>query len=356
MQIDDDGNEVEVTHEPTIGDDLATAWDEGLSLEEAHDAENSEESEDAISEEVEAASGGQEGSTDGAPSDTEDSPDLQAGKEPEVEAEGSVGDPPVGLPPEAREAWKDTPEPVRQALVERERQFAVGIQRYAENSKRAEAMDRSLAPFQQFFAANGNQPAQTISNVLTTASVLQMGTPQQKAQMTKDLIEQFGVDIPTLDSILSGQEVPQEQKVQSTVQQAVQQAVAPYQQMMERVQAAQRQQVQQVQQGVSTELEQFASAPENEFYHDVKMTMADLLEMSANRGQELSLKDAYEQACQIDPKVRGVLASRKQQESLQSKRNLASSVTGSPGGDSAPAVPQSMREEIEQSWNAALRR
>ena len=73
---------------------------------------------------------------------------------------------PVSLPPAAREAWKNTPKEMREAIATRERQYAQGIQKHAENAKRAESMDRALEPFQGYFASTGLPPVQALGNLL----------------------------------------------------------------------------------------------------------------------------------------------------------------------------------------------
>ena len=67
-------------------------------------------------------------------------------------------------------------------------------------------MDQALAPFQQYLAVTGEPPAKTIQGLLQTASILQMGSPVQRANTVASLIKQFGVDIRTLDDVLAGQQ------------------------------------------------------------------------------------------------------------------------------------------------------
>ena len=251
----------------------------------------------------------------------------------------ATGTAPKSLSPAAREAWKDLPEAVKTDIAKREADYEKGIVQYADNAKRAEAMDRSLAPFQQLFAMNGGGPQQTLEPLLQTASVLQMGSPQQKAQTAANLIKQFGVDIRMLDGMLVGEQPQQSQ--QDIINQAVQQAVAPYQQQVQ-------QQKHQQQQAVNNEVNQFAA--QNEFYGDVSDTMADLMEMAAKRGRELTMQDAYDQACRIHPQISQVLAGRQAQSVTAPRQNAAVSISGSPGGggDSRPA--DSIRGQIEAAW------
>src|SRR6056297_2018800 len=129
-----------------------------------------------------------------------------ASEEPPAEAQqaSDLETPPAGLPPEAREVWADVPPAVKAAIAKREEDYSRGVKMYADNAKRAQAMDKTLAPYQQLFAMNGG-PQNTIPGLLQTASVLQMGAPAQKAQIVAQLVKQFGVDVRALDNALVGQ-------------------------------------------------------------------------------------------------------------------------------------------------------
>ena len=333
--------------------DLAEAWDAAVGDEdEGHQTAQVHESDE------QPGSGAD--STIGDGGDQPESPDAEDGLRQDQDESGQQHQvaeedkPPVSLSAAAREEWANTPEPVRKEIAKRERDFAVGIQKYAENAKRAEAMDRTLAPYQQLFAMNGGA-AQFMPGLMQTASVLQMGAPAQKAQMVADLIKQFGVDIGTLDSLLVGEAPPPEVQQQSAVQQAVQQAVAPYQQHMNQIRQQQQYAMQQEQQQVASEVQQFAQTPENEFYHDVKMEMADILDLAANRGREMSMQEAYDQACQLNPQIRQILQGRQSQQSVQQKRKAGSSIHGTLGGDGSSSAPDSMRNAIEMAWEGAGR-
>ena len=296
----------------------------------------------------------------GADTDTqteEDAETVQAAEEPvhTESPEGEDGDgelvAPISLPPAAREAWKNAPKEVRDAVAKREKDFEQGIQKYAENAKRAQQMDQVLAPFSQFMQMNGG-PAQTIQNLLSTGAMLQMGSPQQKAQVAASIIQQFGVDIQALDSILAGSPQPQQD---NSIQQAVQQAMQPYQQAFTDFQSAQQAQAQQAQQAVTNEVDAFANDPKNEFYRDVAEDMADILDMAANRGQQVSLKQAYDRACMLHPEISTIIQSRQSAQEVEKKREAASSVSGTPNGPSTQNEPATLRQAIEQAWDTVGR-
>ena len=329
--------------EVSMAEDLAMAWDASEEETEETTDDNTEDQQPEL-----AADTGVVDDTDGGPEElpdeSADAPVVQASEEGSVSEDGADPDkPPVGLSPTAREAWKDTPKVVQDEIRKREKDYESGVMKYAENAKRAEAMDRTLAPHQQLFAMNGGV-AQVMPGLLQTASLLQMGSPQQKAQQVMALIKQFGVDIRTLDNILVGQAPPVEVQQGQQVQQQVDARMQQYQQQQ------QQHQQQQNQAQVTSEVEAFAADPKNEFYRDVSPDMADLMDMAGNRGQQMSLPDAYKKACQLHPQIGPILTARGNQTSTQRKRNAAASIHGSPGGPGGDAAPGSTRAALEDAW------
>ena len=262
--------------------------------------------------------------------------------------------PPVSLSAAAREAWNETPPAMRAEIKKREADFARGIQKYAESAKRASAMDKTLAPYSQYFQMNGGAP-KAINEALQTAALLQMGSPIQKAQATAQLIKQFGVDISALDNLLVGEAPPPEAQQAHQLEQMLQQRLAPYQQQMQQFQQMQQMQVQQAQQSVNSEIDNFAADPAHEFYHDVRADMADILDMAANRGQTLSLQDAYDRAVAMNPELQRIVQSRQQKQALQSKRKAASSVAGAPGGAPGGRAEGGLRSTLLDAWEGAGR-
>jgi hypothetical protein len=290
--------------------------------------------------------------------DSDGEPDSPAVEEEpgegEVEAaedKGSVeavDEPPAGLSPAAREEWKDTPPAMKEAIALREKQFAQGIFQSQNDAKRAQQMDRSMAPHAQLFALTGNNPPEMVSNLLTTASVLQMGTPAQKAQVAAKIIQDFGVDIATLDGVLSGQGVPREtsQPAQSFDQQYDERRGR------ERQQEQQNYQNQQMQ-AVSGDVNAFANDPSNEFYKDVREDMADILDMAGKRGVNMDLPTAYQRACLIRPDIKSIIDGRTSGKNVANARGAAISLTGSPGGAGSGSVKdESLADTIRRAMGS----
>ena len=259
---------------------------------------------------------------------------------------------PVSWSATAREQWKHIPKAAQEYIQQREQQMAQGMQKNAEQAQRAEAMDRSLAPYQQYFSMNGGA-GQTINTLLQTGSGLQMGSPQQKAQIVANIISQYGVDVASLDNLITGGEVTPEATQTSQLEQLLNERLAPMQQQLQGYQQREQQQQQSVQTAAGDEVSVFAQDAKNEFYNDVRGDMADILEMSSNRGINLSLKQAYDKACLLNPEISRIMQSREAARNLAPKRKAAASVSGGMGGPGASSPADSMRGAIEDAWDHA---
>lgn len=265
---------------------------------------------------------------------------------------------PASWRPEVREHWNQLPPEVRAEVARRETEVQRTLQETAEARKNAEAFARALQPYEAYIRAEGATPIQAIDNMMATAVKLRTGTAPELAQLVAGLVNQFGTGrfgrgfIEMLDGALAGQ-TPQGDPQQLAVQQAVQQQLAPMQQFMQQFQQTQLAQQQQMTQKVQTEIAQFME--QAEFGSDVNEEMADLIEVAAKRGRDLSLQDAYDQACMANPRIRAILQKRAQAQSAQVSNNVAQkaraaavSVSGAPALGAPQGAPANdVRSAIE---------
>jgi hypothetical protein len=280
-----------------------------------------------------------------------ENPDEVKTEDEKAEDKGNVeavDEPPAGLSPEAREEWKDTPPAMKKAIAKREADFAKGIIQYSNDAKRAQAMDKSMQPYQQLFAMNGNNPPELVGNLLQTAASLQSGNPNVVARTLANLVNQFG-DVGLLDTVLSGQSVPREtSQPQQNVQAQINQALAQRDQ-----QHQQREQNTQMQ-AVSGDISLFANNPANEFYKDVREDMADILDMAGRRGLDMDLPTAYDRACQLRPDIKTIIDGRNSSANVASASKAAISISGSPGGQSNVSNSNStLEDDIRNAWGDA---
>ncbi len=331
-----DDEELEITHEEgSIGSDIAKAMDE-VDSRPPEDAPLNETIEEAPGEVVEEA--------------PESLPEAAEIKEAPIEDTFDAA--PNSLSPLAREKWKETPLEIRKEMARREQNYEQGIMKYAEDAKRAKAVDAMVQPYQQYLAMAGQPPADTIGQLLQTASVLQMGTPVQRAQQIAQIINQFGVDIETLDHILSGSGAPPPAPEQY-ITQAVQQAIQPYQQFMSQFEQQQQIASQQKMVQLQSELGQFEQT--HEFYKDVRADMADILDLAAARNMDMPLEEVYRRACLMHPEVSQILEARGRQPTPR-QRAAATSLRGAPGGVEVDAEPEDLRAAIAKAWDMTQRR
>lgn len=272
---------------------------------------------------------------------------------------------PASWKPELREHWGALPEGVRSEIYRRESEVQRTLQETAEARKTAEAVMRTIAPYEAFIKAENSNPLQAIDNLMSTAARLRTGTAPELAQLVAGIVNQFGVGrfgnafIEQLDSALAGQ-TPKVDPQQNAIEQVLNQKLAPVQQMLTQFQQAQAQQQQMVQQQAVNEVEQFLSKAE--FGNDVREDMADILEVAQRRGINMTLQDAYKKAVMMNDNVRSVLTQRVQSQKAQSQtqaaqraRSVAVSVSGAApmGGVQAPVTD--VRSAIEAAIVATNR-
>jgi hypothetical protein len=296
-------------------------------------------------------------------------PEAQEAQEEEVqsaETEEPAGEPepaaepveaaaeynaPVAWSPTLKQEWENLNEDTRKGIAEYEHQRESQVQNVlaqsTESRRIADGFVHMVEPYRALMASEGqNDPFQALQGLLNVTAQLRMGSPQEKAQRIAGLIQHYGVDIETLDGVLAGQTPEQQQQVPQQ----------PQQQFMDpRVDQMIAQRNQEVQNDAGQTIQQFASDANNEFYPNVRMQMADEMDMARQNGQHMDVSQAYETACWKNPEIRGILMKRNQDAALtsgpgmmQGKRNAASSISGKRGGaTNAANSDMSLRETIE---------
>lgn len=263
---------------------------------------------------------------------------------------------PVSWSPNAREEWAKIPAKAQDNILRREREVNKVLQESKIARTAVEQLNRTLEPYRQGLIAAGVQdPIQAVGALLKTESTLRNGTQLEKSKMLASLINQYSVDIETLDSILAG-ENPQSQNNQ--LEQLLNEKLAPFNQFMQSQNQLAQQNAFTQQQSAQSEIEEFSQNAE--FLQDVRNDMADLLEMAAQRGVQLTLQDAYNKACALHPEVSAIIASREKEQRImngnqeaQRKKAASVSITGKKAGEGAPAN-LSLRDELSQAWNEQI--
>ena len=253
---------------------------------------------------------------------------------------------PKSFRPEMREMWDKVPRAIQDEIhrVDKEaRRIASDSEAIRQNYDK---FRETVAPFEPMIRAEGVEPIQAVGNLLRTAATLATGPAQTKAQIVAGLIRTYGVDIPTLDALLSGQAPPPVQ------QQAPQ--MNPAQFRDPRLDALLEQQQKRVTEQAQTLIEEVEN---EEFFEDVREEMADLLEVAARRGLALTAKDAYNRAVAMHPDVSKVLEQRQAAKANNGSVARSMAASSSVKGQHAAGPPAqsggSLRDDVEAAWDKA---
>lgn len=290
-----------------------------------------------------------EGGVDGA-----EKPEIEIGQESASASGGTdtVRVAPVSWTPTSREHWAELPDELKSQILKRETEISQTLQTSAAARKGYDRYEQILQPYQAVIAAEGAQDGYAaVESLLKTASTLRLGTPEQKAQRIAGLLNAYNIDVNTLDTVLSdqiqGRETQPSQNAQ--LEALLDQRLRPINDMLSQYQNRDSQ-------ALTSELTTFEQ--DKEFINDVRMDMADMLDMAAKRGQVLSLDDAYNKACNFHPEISKVLTARQQQGQIAShnattsaKKHAASSVSGRRVGTPATGMPEDLRGTIEAAWS-----
>jgi len=260
---------------------------------------------------------------------------------------------PESWKPASREHWSKLPADVQQEVVRREREITLTLQQTAQQRKLAEHFTESIRPFEAMIRAENRDPVTAASELFATAAMLRMGSPVQKAQLVANMVKNFGIPIDALDAALVGEDIPDED---SKLQRLLDQRLQPVNEFISEVKSLKQKRQEATGSEVMTEIEAFAAAPENEFFDDVRETMADLMEVATKRGRSITLKQAYDQAVLLTPEVKSVIDSRKAAAAAK-KREAAASLPSSPPPQGGPTGKSgSLRDDIESAFASVANR
>jgi hypothetical protein len=283
-------------------------------------------------------------------------PDTAAAKEPAAAAPEPIG-PPAGWKPTAREHWSKIPKQAQEEIVRREKEAAQVVRQSAQARQLSNDFQTVVNPFLPMIQAQGSNPMQAVKNLMTTAAGLTVGTQEQKARIVREIIQNYGIDIQTLDAVLSGQPLQQQQNPGQQNQLAPPPWAQPIFQFMNGVQHTRQQREQQILADAESQTEQFAS--KHEFFEDVREDMADIMEMAARRGVSMTLEQAYEKTLALNPELSSIVNQRKAAQragssNIQRNRNAASSITGAPknGPAGAPQGGDDRRSALAEAWDS----
>lgn len=266
---------------------------------------------------------------------------------------------PVGWKPGAKGEWAKIPRAAQEEIARRETETAKVMSQTANARKHWDEFNQTVAPFMPLIRAQNSTPMAAFKNLMTTAAGLTVGNPEQKARIVAEMVQNFGIDIEILDKVLTGAVQQPRGPAPGTnpIEIAIQRQLAPVYDFMRNVQQTQTQRQQQLAEDADREVQAFAE--KNEFFDDVRETVADLMEVSANRGRSMTMDQAYKIAIAQDPELSAAMQQRQQQQRSQQRgqqvvkaRQAASSVSGNPTLNPVTArEPVNRRDDIAAAWD-----
>lgn len=257
-------------------------------------------------------------------------------------------DAPVALSGAIKAKWHELPEDVRAEWSKRENDIHQMMTRHDGELRLGREMKEVVSPYMAIIQAEGGTPAGAVRDLLNTAYVLRTGSPQQKAQLLKQVAEQYGVDL--------GQAQPQEQ-IHPVIAQMQQELQTLRQQANPEV-IEKRLQEKMEYATIQSEVNAFAANPANKHFDQVKAFMAPLLAS----GQAKDIQEAYDMACYANPAIRSTLLAEqnaaleaKRKAELKAKKQASASVTGSPEltSPSTKAPQKSLEDDLRDQMREA---
>lgn len=263
---------------------------------------------------------------------------------------------PKSWKPAARQKWTKLDPEIQAEVTRREKQIMheFGVNNQARQI--ANEFNKVVQPFQARMQALGVSPMRAVNELLKADHILSSAPPQQKAQHMARLIREYGVDIKALDSALAGEQ-PDPQT--SALEQMLSKRLAPIQQFVnQQRQAAEQQKQARQHEALSTVQAMAADSTKYPFFEDVRQDMADLMELAARRGIQLTPEEAYERAVHINPETAPLVAkqqmsqmqrstAQKQSAKAQAAKRASASVTGSPSAGPTKKGDNSLRGTLE---------
>ena len=243
----------------------------------------------------------------------ESTPELHS--QPATTGVADVNKPPATWKPTARAEWEKLSPAIKAEVHRREADFMNGHRQLMPDAQLGKSMREVVAPYKALIDAEaGGRPELAFGELLKTAAILRMGTPQQKLQVVLGVAKQYGVDLsqaqPASSAVQPGStpQPLQDPRVDQILQQM----------NFERQQAANREQ-QALESAVNTWMQQAdeKGQPTHPYLGDVASEMSALVPQIRQEKPSLDhnqvLQEAYERATWGNPEIRTLLLAQQAQ-------------------------------------------
>ena len=206
-------------------DELTTEEVEETEVEDESDTEDeaTEETENVVDGETETPEGedgeAEEASADDSGFETGNTEDHKSGEkssEKQAEPEQTIL-PPTGWTAESKSRWADVPQWLKEQIHNREQDSIKGVMNLKEKADFGDRLSNTIQPYQPLLNSMGVTPETAVQDALNLAHSLSVGSPEQKAQLIRNIANQYQVDLSTVTAEQSDLEkatAPLQQQIQ----------------------------------------------------------------------------------------------------------------------------------------------
>ena len=291
------------------------------------------------------------------PQEPVDQPEIESAA---VEAEVSgPAKPPQSWGAAEREHWANLDPAVQAQVQKRESEIQNVMNQSAESKHFYTEFVNNMAPFDGLMRANNVAPMDAVKDLMGTAAELMQGTTESKAETVAKIIEQYGIDVATLDTALSGRinnnASAAANEPEASLKNYLSEQLAPVQQFMQNQQAQQTSNQQAQYQTEQQNLQTFMNS--NEFAGDLLGDMSDMMTIAANRNEPMDYKQDYDKALMLRPDIQQILQQRQggqtaaqNNQAIQQKQNATVSIPRAGASQASSPDPTDMRSALEQAF------
>lgn len=266
---------------------------------------------------------------------------------PPVTVQAPVTKPPRSWSAEAKAAFATLPEPVKQDVLRREKEISQGLERVAPMRQHYEKFSEVTKPFEPLFQAYNVDPIDAAKTLFATRAALEIGTPEQKAQVVANIIHDFGLDVKLLDDLLVKKGPVQPFRAAAPPPAPVRDPEV--QMLIDTIKQAQTEKAE-------AEIAKVSALPH---FEELREDIADVVEAFHKTGRTISLESAYKRALAMNPDLEPATTAtpeitKSQAAAILASRNAASSVSGAPR-TGPKQVPEDRRSQIAAAFESARR-
>lgn len=275
-------------------------------------------------------------------------PATETPAEPQAEAQAAPGGPPPGWSPAAKAAFNELPDAVKQSVIKREDEINRGFAKLRDY--------KELDPYVEMARQSGITLPQALDRYVEAEKLLE----RDPVSGLKWLCQNYNVD----PRQLLGEAAPQAQTPTAQQQQTapfdLRQHLAP---VLQEINTLKQTVLGERQAKTQAQVEAFFSDPKNIYAENVADQMAMLIQNAKMRGQEITLQQAYDDACWMNSEIRDLLIKKQAHDKAASEaaklkltanqaRQAGQSITGGPAATPPPATsdPTNLRSFLEQQF------